>query len=270
MTMHESPTQGSGILHSLGAIVLYRIQLAGHFTLFLAAGFYHIFSWPIQIRKILQQVYFIGAKSLLVIFLTALFTGMVLGLQGYYSLVSFGSEAFLGSAVALTLIRELGPVLTAIMVAARAGSAMTAEIGILRISEQVDALKTMNIHPVRYLFSPRLAAAIISIPLLASVFNVVGIIGGYLTGSKLLGVNPGVYFLRVESSILLSDVTGGLLKSLVFSIVVATVCCYQGYFTHRRKNSFGSKSVGLSTTSAVVQSSVLILITDYILTSILL
>jgi phospholipid/cholesterol/gamma-HCH transport system permease protein len=255
---------------ALGALVLERIRLAGHFALFLGAGFFHIFSWPLQARKILQQIYFIGAKSLLVICLTGLFTGMVLGLQGYYTLIKFGSEGYLGSAVALTLIRELGPVLTAIMVTARAGSAMTAEIGILRISEQIDALKTMNIQPIRFLFSPRLAAAIISIPLLASFFNVVGIIGGYLTGSKLLGINPGVYFARVESSILLSDVTGGLLKSLVFAVVVASVCCYQGYYTHRRKGSFGSKSVGLSTTSAVVQSSVLILITDYILTSFLL
>ncbi|MCW7754153.1 ABC transporter permease [Desulfobotulus sp. H1] len=266
----EITPETSGILHTFGAIVLERIQLAGHFTLFFCAGFVHIFSWPIQIKKILQQVYFIGVKSILVIFLTALFTGMVLGLQGYYTLIKFGSEGYLGSAVALTLIRELGPVLTAIMVTARAGSAMTAEIGILRISEQIDALKTMNIQPVRFLFSPRLAAALISIPLLTSIFNVVGIIGGYLTGSKLLGINPGIYFARVESSILLQDVTGGIVKSIVFAIVVATVCCYQGYFTHRRKNAFGSKSVGLSTTSAVVQSSVLILITDYILTSFLL
>lgn len=266
----NAPSFPTRILNNIGSLVLDRIRLAGHFALFLCAGFQHIFSWPLQLSKILQQVYFIGAKSILVICLTGLFTGMVLGLQGYYTLIKFGSEGYLGSAVALTLIRELGPVLTAIMVTARAGSAMTAEIGILRISEQVDALKTMNINPIRFLLSPRLAAAILSIPLLASIFNVVGILGGYLTGSRLLGINPGIYFSRVESSILLSDVTGGLIKALVFAIVVASVCCYQGYYTHRRKNVFGSKSVGLSTTSAVVQSSVLILITDYILTSFLL
>lgn len=227
-------------------------------------------SLPLQPGKILQQMYFIGAKSLIVICLTALFTGMVLGLQGYYTLIRFGSAGFLGSAVALTLIRELGPVLTAIMVIARAGSAMTAEIGIMRISEQIDALKTMDIHPIRFLFSPRLAAALISFPLLTAIFDTVGIFGGYITGSKLLGINPGVYFARVESSVMLVDVLGGIYKSIAFAVVVAAVCCYQGYFTHTRSDGFGSKGVSQSTTSAVVQSAILVLIVDYVLTSFLL
>jgi len=233
-------------------------------------GIVFIFSIPFQIFKTVNQVYFIGMKSVFVICLTGAFTGMVLGLQGYYTLVKFGSEGLLGSAVALSLIRELGPVLTAIMITARAGSAMAAEIGIMRISEQIDALETMDINPIRFLFSPRLLAALISFPLLTAIFDVVGIVGGYLSGSLLLGINPGIFFSRVESSVLMKDVTGGFLKSIVFAAVVATICCFQGYYTHTRAEGFGARGVSLATTSAVVISCVLILITDYILTTFLL
>ena len=215
-------------------------------------------------------MYFIGTKSLVVIFLTGAFTGMVLGLQGYYVLVKYGSTGSLGSAVALSLVREMGPVLSAIMVVARAGSAMTAELGIMRISEQIDALETMDINPIQYLFSPRIAGALISFPLLTALFDVIGIIGGYLTGSVLLGVSSGIYFSRVESSVGMTDVTGGFIKSVVFAAVVVTICCYHGYYTHKRAGGFGAKGVSSSTTSAVVHSCVLILITDYVLTSILL
>jgi phospholipid/cholesterol/gamma-HCH transport system permease protein len=170
----------------------------------------------------------------------------------------------------LTLIRELGPVLTAIMVIGRAGSAMAAEIGIMRISEQIDALETMDINPLRFLVSPRLAAAIISFPLLTAIFDTVGIFGGYLTGSGLLGISPGIYFSRVETSVLMQDIMGGFYKSFVFAIVVSTICCFQGYYTHLRNEGFGAKGVSLSTTSAVVISSVMILIADYVLTTFLL
>jgi phospholipid/cholesterol/gamma-HCH transport system permease protein len=200
----------------------------------------------------------------------ALFTGMVLGLQLYYTLIKFGSEGVLGSVIALSLIRELGPVLTAIMVTARAGSSMTAEIGILRISEQIDALYTMRIDPLRYLVSPRIAASIISFPLLTAFFDLVGILGGYLTGVVLLGVDTGAYFYRMEAYVELKDITGGFIKSIVFAVLVSTICCYQGYFTHLRSDSKGSRSVSVSTTSAVVLSCVAILISDYIVTSFLL
>jgi len=242
----------------------------GRMTLFLLYGLLHIFSWPIQVIKIIEQIYYIGMKSVFVIVLTGAFTGMVLGLQGYYTLVKFGSEGILGAAVALTLIREMGPVLTAIMVIGRAGSAMAAEIGIMRISEQIDALETMDIDPIRFLVSPRIAASLISFPLLTAIFDVVGILGGYFTGSVMLGINPGIYFSRVQSSVVLQDISGGFIKSIVFAIVVVTVCCFQGYMTHTRSEGFGSKGVSLSTTSAVVTSCVLVLITDYILTSFLL
>lgn len=254
----------------LGATIIRHTQAMGRATLFFALGLRHLCAWPWQIEKIVEQLFFIGFKSLFIITLTGAFTGMVLGLQGYYTLVKFGSEGVLGAAVALSLIREMGPVLTAIMVVARAGSAMAAEIGIMRISEQIDALETMDIQPVRFLFSPRLAAAIISYPLLTALFDVVGILGGYLTGSVLLGIQSGIYFSRVESSVEMQDVTGGFIKALCFAVLATTICCYQGFYTHYRTEAFGAKGVSLSTTSAVVISCVVVLIADYVLTSFLL
>ena len=189
---------------ALGRMTLSPVQELGKMTVFFFWGMVHIVSFPLQVYKIIEQIYFIGMKSVFVICLTGAFTGMVLGLQGYYTLVKFGSEGVLGAAVALSLVREMGPVLTAIMVIGRAGSAMAAEIGIMRISEQIDALETMDIDPVRFLVSPRIAAALISFPLLTALFDVIGIFGGYLTGSLLLGINSGIYFARVESSVVIS------------------------------------------------------------------
>lgn len=256
-------------LSALGRLSISLIQDMGRIAIFFIKGFFHIFSFPLQISKFMHQVYFIGMKSVFVICLTGAFTGMVLGFQGYYTLTKFGSEGMLGAAVALTLIRELGPVLTAIMVTGRAGSAIAAEIGIMRISEQIDALETMDINPIRFLFGPRLGAALFSFPFLTALFDTIGIFGGYLTGSMLLGINPGIYFARTASSVDMADVTGGFVKSVVFAAVVATICCYQGYYTHTRAEGFGAKGVSLSTTTAVVHSCVLILVADYVLTSFL-
>ena len=222
-----------------------------------------------QLIKIVQQVYYIGARSTLIIILVSFFTGMVLGLQSYHALVKFGAQGALGTLVALTLVRELGPVLTAIMITARAGSAITAEIGIQRISEQIDALDTMRIDPLRYLISPRITASIISFPLLTTLFDLVGIIGGYFSGVLLLGANASTYVYRVQTSMDMKDITDGLIKAIVFAIIVSTVCCYQGYFTHMRTDGHGAKAVGLSTTSAVVLSCVLILVSDYVVTALL-
>ncbi|MDL2269086.1 ABC transporter permease [Desulfosarcina sp. OttesenSCG-928-A07] len=258
------------LLIELGRAAISPVQELGRAAIFFFHGVLNLFSLPLQVDKIVDQVYFIGAKSIFVICLTGAFTGMVLGLQGYYTLIQFGSEGMLGAAVGLSLIRELGPVLAAIMVTARAGSAMAAEIGIMRISEQIDALSTMDIDPIRFLFSPRLGAALISLPLLTAIFDVIGIIGGYVTGSALLGISPGIYFGRVETSVLMQDISGGFVKSFVFAAIVATICCYQGYTTHLREDGFGAKGVSFSTTSAVVISCVLILVSDYVLTSFLL
>jgi phospholipid/cholesterol/gamma-HCH transport system permease protein len=201
--------------------------------------------------------------------LVSLFTGMVLGLQSYHALIQFGAQGAVGTLVALSLIRELGPVLTAIMITARAGSAIAAEIGIQRISEQIDALHTMRIDPLRYLISPKITAAIISFPILTALFDMIGIVGGYISGVLLLGLNAGTYYHSIQSNVVMKDITDGLIKSLVFAIIVATVCCYQGYYAHMRTDSRGAKAVGLATTSAVVISCVLILVSDYVVTSLL-
>ena len=241
----------------------------GAMAIFFFRSFIMMFRFK-AIPDIIQQVYYIGAKSAQIVMLVGFFTGMVLGLQLYFVLVDFGSVGVLGTAIALTLIREMGPVLAAIMITARAGSAMTAEIGIQRISEQIDALSTMRIDPLGYLISPRIAAAIISFPILTAFFDLIGIIGAWVSGCLILGVNSGSYFYRVVSSTQIDDITGGFIKSIVFGILVVTICCFQGYFTHMRTDSFGAKSVSLSTTSAVVISCVMILISDYVVNSFIL
>jgi len=252
----------------LGKKTIKAIRDAGAVTIFFTLSFLKIFQ-PRQLREIVQQVFYIGARSASIVMLIGLFTGMVLGLQLFFTLTKFGSQGFLGSVIALSLIRELGPVLTAIMITARAGSAMAAEIGILRISEQIDALYTMRIDPQRYLISPRIAASVISFPLLTAFFDLIGILGGYLTGVLLLGVDKGAYFYRILSYVDLADIRGGFIKSLIFAVIVSTTCCFQGYFANLRTDSYGARSVSVSTTSAVVFSCVLILIADYIVTSLL-
>lgn len=253
----------------IGKKVIEWINVLGAATLFLFAALLRSFH-PKQFPKVVQQIYYIGARSTTIILLVSLFTGMVLGLQSYHALVQFGAQGALGTLVSLSLIRELGPVLTAIMITARAGSAMTAEIGIQRITEQVDALKTMRIDPFRYIISPRITASIISFPLLTAAFDIIGIIGGYITGVILMGLNAGTYLHSVQVYVDMKDLTDGFVKAIMFAVIVATVCCYQGYYVHRRKDSKGAKAVGLATTSAVVISCVLILVSDYVVTSLLL
>jgi phospholipid/cholesterol/gamma-HCH transport system permease protein len=253
----------------IGEAVIDWINVLGTATVFLFIALWKTFR-PKQLSKVIQQIYYIGARSITIIMLVSLFTGMVLGLQSYHALIKFGAVGGLGALVSLSLIRELGPVLTAIMITARAGSAITAEIGIQRISEQVDALHTMRIDPFRYLISPRITAAIISFPLLTALFDFIGIIGGYVSGVALLGLNAGVYSHSIQSNVDMKDLTDGFIKAIVFAVIVATVCCYQGYYVHMRNDSHGAKAVGLATTSAVVTSCVLILVSDYVVTSLLL
>ena len=278
--MGQSSTQNQGmaaqpppaalilVFETIGQWVMRVINNMGAATIFLLKALVLIFGRK-QFTAIVQQIHIIGVKTVNIVALVGFFTGMVMGLQLYYTLVKYGSTGVLGSAVALSLIRELGPVLTAIMVTARAGSSMTAEIGIQRNSEQIDALYTMRIDPVGYLISPKIAASIISFPILTALFDLIGIFGGYVSGCVIMGVNSGSYFYRVASSVLLEDVTGGFIKSIVFAVIVSTICCYQGYFTHMRTDSYGARSVSLATTSAVVLSCVSILVADYAVTALL-
>jgi phospholipid/cholesterol/gamma-HCH transport system permease protein len=252
----------------LGAVIIIILARMGLMGVFISKAVFYCFAPPIKFARVVKQIHFIGFQSVLVIFLTGSFTGMVLGLQGYYTLSRFGYEAFLGPMVALSLIKEMGPVISGLMVTGRAGSAVTAEIGIMRITDQVDALKLMGLSPYRYLVVPNFLAALISLPLLTAIFDVVGILGGYMIGVKLLGMGTGTYFGEMASYLDLADIAEGLYKSLSFGIIIAWISCYKGYYTGIH-TGFGAEGVSKATTQAVVFSSVLILIWDYFLTSIL-
>lgn len=255
----------------IGDYFLYYLDQTGRMGIFLFACLRRIATPPFKVRAIVQQIEFIGSRSAFVIIFTGAFTGMVLALQGYYTLRKFGSEGLLGSAVALSLLRELGPVLTALMVVGRAGSAICAEIGIMRNSEQIDALECMAIDPYRYLMVPKFVAGIISLPALTVIFDVVGILGGYLVGVALLGVNQGAYFQSMFDSVGWPDLKMGIIKSVVFGLLVIWISAAKGFYLHLdRSGGFGAVGVSRNTTSAVVLASVTVLVWDYLITSIML
>ena len=250
------------LVRQLGQRSLNIVSEAGGMVIFLLEGLGLALVPPFRPRRLLQEIYQIGVKSTLIVMLTGAFAGMVMALQGYYTLKQYGSEGALGSAVALSLIREMGPVLTGLMVSARAGSAVTAEIGIMRITEQLDALDTMAVNPIQYVVMPKLLAGVIAVPLLTAIFDVVGILGGYLVGVILLGVSSGSYFSGMVRSVVPLDVYGGIVKSLVFGLTIILVACYKGYYTRH-----GAEGVSKATNQTVVLSAVLILAWDYVLTS---
>ncbi|GBE04791.1 putative phospholipid ABC transporter permease protein MlaE [bacterium BMS3Abin10] len=259
-----------GYFEKLGDTALYYLDQTGRMGIFLFFSVASIFKPPYKISPIIKQVYIIGALSVSVILFTGAFTGMVLGLQGYHTLNKVGAEAWLGSMVALGLIRELGPVMAALMVTGRAGSAICAEIGIMRISEQIDALDCMAIDPHKFIIAPKFIAGVISLPLLTAIFDVVGIFGGYAVGVGLLGASEGAYFSSIYSNVEFADVYMGLVKPLCFGLLITWICSAKGYFVHLERNaSFGAEGVSRATTNAVVLSSVCILVFDYILTSLL-
>jgi phospholipid/cholesterol/gamma-HCH transport system permease protein len=220
-------------------------------------------------RRWINAVQEQGVRCVPVVTIVGLFAGLVLGLQGYYVLTRFGSAGMLGTFVALTLTRELAPVLAALMIVGQAGSAIAAEIGIHRNSEQIDALITMGIDPLGYLITPRLLAALIVFPILTVAFTLVGLAGGYLSGSVLLGLDGGVYWSAVHSAIQLADVRECVLKALVFGVITIAICCHSGFTTHCRTGVSGSRAVGVSTTRAVVLASIATLAADYLITSFL-
>jgi phospholipid/cholesterol/gamma-HCH transport system permease protein len=261
-----------GFFERLGDSFLYYVNTAGRMGIFLLTSLLSIIKPPrFKISSVIKQIYIIGTLSVFVIIFTGAFTGMVLGLQGYNTLSKFGAEGLLGSAVALSLIRELGPVLSALMVTGRAGSAICAEIGIMRISEQIDALDCMAIDPHKFIMAPKFIAGIISMPLLTAIFDVIGIGGGYVVGVGLLGGNAGAFFSSMYDDVVFNDIYMGFVKSLCFGLLIVWICAAKGYFIHlERKGGFGAEGVSKVTTSAVVLTSVSILVVDYFITSILL
>lgn len=253
------------VIERLGEAVIEGAVALGSFVLFLMSALRYMLTPPYKPRLLIRQLRAIGAESFFLVGLIGLFTGMVLGLQGYNTLRRFGSEGALGTVVALVLVRELGPVLAALMVTARAGSAMAAEIGAMQATEQVDALTVMAINPVQYLVSPRVLAGVISLPLLTCMFDVIGIWGGYAVGVGLMGAPSGPFLNGIAQNMGSHDIAIWLYKALVFGVVVMWVCCYKGYHAARM-----ATGVSRATTDAVVLSSALILAWDYFMTSILL
>jgi phospholipid/cholesterol/gamma-HCH transport system permease protein len=255
------------LIRRTGAFGVKHIYRMGVMGVFLFNAFFFMFAPPIKLRRVLKQIRFIGLQSMVVIILTGGFSGMVLAIQGFRILDRFGSEALLGTMVGLSLIKEFGPVISALMVTGTAGSAIAAEIGIMRISEQIDALKLMGLNPFRYLVVPNLIAGLIALPLLTAIFDVAGIFGGYLIGVKLLGMSEGTYFGEMASAVDMKDIMEGVYKSLCFGIIIVWVCCFKGYYTSIF-TGFGAEGVSKATTQAVVVSFVLIVAWDYFLTSV--
>lgn len=251
-------------LERIGLRAQNSVQMTGSMLIMFGSAAYHLFTPPIRLRGIFKQMEFVGVQSLFVVILTGSFTGMVLALQGFNALQRFGAESMVGPTVALSMARELGPVLTGLMVAGRAGSAMATELGTMRVTEQIDALFTMAINPVKHLVTPRILAGICMMPLLAIITDFVGVLGGYFIGVKVLGINSGVYIGRTIDYVEMNDIAYGLIKSTVFGLIIALVACYYGYNTKG-----GAEGVGRAATGTVVLSCVLILISDYFLTSIM-
>jgi phospholipid/cholesterol/gamma-HCH transport system permease protein len=213
-------------------------------------------------RLVVYQIYNAGARSLIIIMLSGLFVGMVLGLQGFELLQRFGSEEALGTAAAIGLLKELGPVVTALLFAGRAGTALTSEIGLMRATDQLTAMEIMAVDPLRYVAAPRFLGGVIAMPLLAGIFSVIGLYGAQLIGVVIMGVDRGVFWSQMQSSVGLRDVMEGLVKSLVFGVACSLIAVYEGYNAEAT-----AAGVGLATTRTVVASSVVVLLLDYVLTA---
>jgi phospholipid/cholesterol/gamma-HCH transport system permease protein len=216
---------------------------------------------PFRVGQLFAQMDFIGVQSVFIVSLTGIFSGMVLALQTVHSLRQFSAEGVVGSVVAISLAREISPVFTALMVTARAGSAMAAELGNMRVTEQIDALVTMGVSPIQYLLSPRLLASVLMVPLLCVLYSCVGMVGAWLVAVQWLSVDPGTFIANIEKYLVVKDFFMGEVKAATFGFLVATISCRQGYFA-----SGGAKGVGEATTRAVVQSAVAILIANYAIT----
>ena len=222
------------------------------------------FELPIRIRLIVKQIELVGVDSLPVVILTISFTGMVLALQSYIAFSRFNAESLVSSVVALSITRELGPVITGLMVAGRVGSSMAAEIGTMKVTEQLDALVSLATNPVKYLVVPRFLAAIIVLPMLTLVADLVGIAGGYLVSVQVLGTNSAVYIRNTTYMLVVSDVYTGLAKAVVFGMIISLIGCAEGF-----RAEGGASGVGRATTRAVVFASLGILISDYFMTAII-
>lgn len=255
------------MVHLLGRQALGLVSGFGDFALFTANSFSSALSSRRIGRRILRALYEQGAVCLPVILIVGIFTGLVLGLQGYHVLNRFGSSGLLGALVSLSLIREMAPVLASLMLVGQAGSALAAELGMQRQTEQIVALETMGVESHGYLVSPRLIASLLTFPAQTALFVVVGLWGGALSGSLLLGVDSGVYWSSVERAVEARDLRECFVKAALFGLLSVALCAYEGFHADRSRRATGARAVSAATTRAVVYSSILILVADYVVSS---
>ncbi len=253
-----------GGLEKLGRLVLYSLEEAGKIMMLFLSAVAWAVRPPWRFHLIIKQMEFVGVKSIFVVVLTGTFTGMVMTLQLFHGFRLFSAESLVGSTVALAMTRELGPVLSSLMVTARAGSAMAAELGTMRVTEQIDALYVMATNPVKYLIVPRVIASIIMMPILTVVADFVGVVGSYFVGVSILGINAGTFMKNINKLVVLDDIFNGLIKAAVFGLILSLIGCYKGFNTRG-----GAEGVGRATTEAVVLASITILVSDYFLTALM-
>jgi phospholipid/cholesterol/gamma-HCH transport system permease protein len=252
------------LLEAVGRMVLRLLEELGRFFQMLGRAAAWLVKPPYDVTEHFRQMVRVGVDSIPVVFLTTLFTGMVMALQTFNGFARFHAEDFVGSVVALSLTRELSPVLTALMVTGRVGSSMAAELGTMRVTEQIDALTALGTEPVQYLVVPRVAASILMMPLLVMLGDAVGMYGGFLVAVQLLGANPVTYIENSFQFLEVSDVTSGIVKAAVFGLIFSNIACVRGYYTEG-----GAEGVGRATTRAVVAGSLAVLFADFFLTKLL-
>ncbi|HNI36847.1 MAG TPA: lipid asymmetry maintenance ABC transporter permease subunit MlaE [Pseudomonadales bacterium] len=264
--MSDESQLPSGLLNSvraLGAWFINTLWKLGFASRFLAAVVLQSGQLFLRPQLLIREIFFAGVLSLIIIVVSGLFVGMVLGLQGYNTLVRFGSADALGTLVALSLLRELGPVLAALLFASRSGSAMTAEIGLMKATEQLDAMAVMGVNPLARVVAPRFWAGLFSLPILTALFNVMGIIGGYYVGVVMIGLDEGSYWAQMQNAVdLHDDVINGLIKSLFFGVAVTLIAVFEGYDAEAT-----AAGVSAATTRTVVTSALVILAMDFVLTA---
>lgn len=253
----------SGI-EALGRWGIRFVEEMGQMATMLVQTVIWAFRPPYRVRIWFQSLEMVGVGSLPIVLLTGIFTGLVLAYQANYAFKLFNAETLVGATVAVSMARELGPVLTGLMVAGRTGSSMTTELGTMRVTEQIDAMAVMAVNPIQYLVTPRVIATIIMLPILTMLFNLVGIVAAYMLSVHVLGIDPGIFIAKIREFVVPMDLVKSGIKAAVFGMVIALVGCYKGFYA-----SGGAKGVGEATTSSVVTSSVLILCSDYILTVIM-
>jgi phospholipid/cholesterol/gamma-HCH transport system permease protein len=251
-------------LASIGRVFIAFLGASGRLAIFTLTAISHCFRRPFYIGLIGRQMIDIGYYSLPVVGLTAIFTGMVLALQTHTGFSRFGAESAMATVVVLSVTRELGPVIASLMVAGRIGAAIAAEIGTMRVTDQIDALSTLSTNPFKYLVVPRVVAGLVTMPMLVLVADIIGVFGGYIVATYKFGFNPATYLHNTADNITAKDLLSGLIKAGAFGFIIALMGCYHGY-----NSRGGAQGVGAATTHAVVSASVMILLFDYVLTSVL-